>query len=139
MRIRSTAALTVAVVAATAALTAAPAQAAGWLNWTASCSAGGLTGSIRPTYTQATLVTENVANVEYKITSNGAFKGNVLWHDGGTAPPKDISTDSASQDGQWHSIPGALRTYSRGNGYTAVTFIFDKLGPDPRCTTGKDW
>ena len=138
MRVRPIAALTAATVAATVALTAAPAQAA-LLTWTASCTAGGFTGSIRPHYAKGPGVTEYVAGVDYKISSHAGDEANILWHDGGTAPPTDFSTGDGVQDGGWHVLPGSLGDYQRGNGYTSVSFIFDKLGSDPRCATGKDW
>jgi prepilin-type processing-associated H-X9-DG protein len=142
MRVRSMAALIAATVAAAVALTASPAQAA-LLTWTASCSSGGFTGYITPHYAKGPGVTEYVAGVNYKITYKGgdhAGNGaNVLWHDGGTAPPTDFSTGDGIQDAGWHVLPGSMGSYQRGNGYTSVSFIFDKLGSDPRCATGKDW
>lgn len=140
MRVRTTAALAAAIVAASVVLTANPALAdEGKEQWTEKCSAGGFTGYIRAKYDKGPNGTEHVKAILYLITRHTGSKANISWHDGGTAPAKKFSTGDGQQTGQiWNDLPGAV-PYTRGTGYTSVGFVFDKLGPDPKCSTGLQW
>lgn len=139
MRVRTIATLSAAIVGATLALTAAPAQAGyGLYRWSAGCAAGGMSGWLTVTYDKGANGTEIVRTIDYHIGPNGRREGNISWHDGGTAPPTDFSTGKAIQDGYDHPLPGS-HSYSRGTGYTAIAFTFDKSGGDPSCGTGKNW
>jgi hypothetical protein len=140
MRLRPIAVLAAAAVAATVGLTANPAQAdEGKYEWTEKCSAGGFTGYIKAKYDKGPNGTENVKAILYLITRHIGSEANISWHDGGTLPAKQFSTGDGEQSGAvWNYLPGAV-PYTRGTGYTSVGFVFDKLGPDPKCSTGHQW
>ncbi len=105
------------------------------------CSAGGFTGTLRIDYIQRSGGVEYVpGGVSYKINpgSRPGDNADVIFSDGGTAPPRSITTATGRQDRQWHNLGGG--PYTRGNGTSTVRFIFDKLfSTDPSCTASHYW
>jgi hypothetical protein len=104
---------------------------------TMSCSTGGFTGTVRVEYIRQSSGREYIPRVSYKIDKGGNSGGNkadVFFSDGGTLPAIHFSTPNGVQNSQWQQLSGM--TYTRGNGYTQASFVFDKSWvPDPQCTT----
>lgn len=119
--------------------TGGPASADPYL--TLSCSTGGFTGTVRVEYIRQSNGREYVPQVSYLISKGGNSGGNqadVYFNDGGTAPAKNFVTANGIQDGRWHVLSSG--SYYRLNGYTNVTFVFDKsFASDPRCSTSRYW
>lgn len=108
----------------------------------ATCGVGKFKGEaeyrkvVHPTYTSFTVT-------KYKITrlngQKGGNKANVnvfgYWRTNGKInSDAKRSADRMKQDGNWHSQTLNVATMNHSNQSYEIQFIFDKSGPDPRCS-----
>jgi hypothetical protein len=131
----------VAALLATSMLVAVGGPASADPYMTLTCSSGGFTGTVRVEYIRQGGGREFIPQVSYRISRGGNSGGNqadVYFNDGGTLPAKNFLTNHGIQDGQWHRLSSG--SYYRGDGYTNVTFIFDRsFASDPRCSASQYW